>query len=352
MKGIVLGLFALSLAAQEPRFDARSRLVLCPVNVMDAKGRPVEDLEAGEFQILDDGRPRKATVDHADTGVAPIALMAVVQTSGISAAVLESVRKIGVMVQPVVTGQRGCAGVIGFDQRVAPVQECTGNADLIAAAFRQLRPLNRPGEERNGRMLDAVQAAIDQLAKRQNVRRVLVLISESRDRGSETSLETALVAAQTAGVTVYGFTYSAMKAGFTSKLPPIQPRRGIKPRTPNDGMQTVDGLPSTRGNPKINPPEQQVDVIAAVGELARLGKEKSADALTQATGGAIFSFTRLKALEEAIQKLGAELHAQYIASFVPEPSPAGYHKLEVRITRPGEYTVRSRPGYWSTGEAH
>lgn len=35
---------AMGLAAQEPGFQAQSRLVLVPVTVTDAKGRTVEDL--------------------------------------------------------------------------------------------------------------------------------------------------------------------------------------------------------------------------------------------------------------------------------------------------------------------
>ncbi len=65
----------------------------------------------------------------------------------------------------------------------------------------------------------------------------------------------------------------------------------------------------------------------------------------------MFPFTKQKALEEAIQKLGAELHTQYVLSFVPEASTPGYHALEVRLARPGEFRIRARPGYWSTEDA-
>ena len=44
----------------------------------------------------------------------------------------------------------------------------------------------------------------------------------------------------------------------------------------------------------------------------------------------------------------AELHSQYVLSFVPQASEAGYHTLEVRLARHGEFPVRARPGYWVT----
>jgi hypothetical protein len=78
-----------------------------PVSVTDDKGRFVSDLGASDFLVFDEGRVQKATVDTIDTGVAPVALVIAVQSSGISAAVIEKARKIGVMIRPMVTGERG-----------------------------------------------------------------------------------------------------------------------------------------------------------------------------------------------------------------------------------------------------
>jgi VWFA-related protein len=198
-------------------------------------------------------------------------------------------------------------------------------------------------------MLDAAQQSIERLTARPNARRVLLLISESRDRGSETELQPVLLAAQHAGVAVYAITYSAFKTAFTSKVPVSGPKRRLKPKTPLDETGTPNGIPPGKNNPwpKHAPPEQQIDALGGIGELARLGKENAAEALTKATGGAVLSFTKQKALEEAIQKFGAELHTQYVISFAPPQSPTpGYHRIEIRIAREGEYHVRARPGYW------
>jgi VWFA-related protein len=343
---------AASLAAQDSRFDVRSRLVIVPVAVTDLKGRSIDGLEASDFLLFDNGRPQKATVDTIDTGVAPVALVIAVQSSGISAAVLEKVHKIGAMIQPLITGDRGCVGLVSFDEGVRWLQDCTSDPDSLDLAFDKLQPELRPGEDKEARMLDAVQSAIEHLRRRPNARRVLLLISESRDRGSETALDVATVAAQHAGVTVYAATYSALKTAFTSKLPVSQPRRPLKPKTPNDELGTVNSNPPGRNNPwpKIPPPEQQVDALGGIGELARLYKTNATEVLTKSTGGTTFPFTRQKALEEAIGKLGAELHTQYVLSFAPEASAPGYHSLEVRLARPGEFRLRARPGYWSSDE--
>ena len=72
-------LVVLPLVAQDSRFGVRSRLVVVPVTVTDAKGRSVDDLEVSDFVVLDGGRERKIAVDTIATGVAPIALVIAVQ---------------------------------------------------------------------------------------------------------------------------------------------------------------------------------------------------------------------------------------------------------------------------------
>jgi VWFA-related protein len=275
-----------------------------------------------------------------------------VQSSGISAAVLEKVRKVGAMIQPLVVGERGCAGLVSFDQRVVWLQECANQPGVLERAFERLQPLLRPGEDKEARMLDAVQSAIERLGQRPGVRRVILLVSESRDRGSETALDAVAVAAQSAGVAVYAATYSAFKTAFTSKAPVSQPRRPVDPKRPIDPLGSVNANPPGKNNPfpKTPPPEQQVDALGGIGELARLTKTNTAEALAKSTGGTTFPFMKQKALEEAIAKLGTELHSQYVLSFVPEVSAPGYHRLEVQVTHAGQFRIRGRPGYWQAEE--
>src|SRR5450631_75575 len=131
MRRVFIFLIAISMAGQDVRFDARSRLVLVSVTVTNAKGRVVDGLEASDFVVLDNGRAQTVVVDTIATGVAPIALVVAVQSSGISGAVLDKVRKIGSMIQPLVTGDRGCAAVVSFAERIKWLQECTNDPNAI-----------------------------------------------------------------------------------------------------------------------------------------------------------------------------------------------------------------------------
>jgi len=329
---------ALTLNAQEPRFGAQSRLVLVPVTVTDGKGRSVDGLASNDFLVLDNGRPQKTSLDTIGTGVAPVALIVAVQASGISEPVLEKVRKIGAMIQPLITGERGCAGVVSFSQRIDWLQECTQDPTAVARAFKRIRP----GGEKSGRMLDAVYESVERLRAEPNARHVLLLISESRDRGSTRSLEEVTTAIQSAGVTVYSATYSAMATAFTTN-PRVDPEPQTVstpvPPSPPPCASPACAATSTGGA------AQSIDFIAGIVELARLGKTNTTQALAIGSGGTCFRFTRLKGLQDAIEKLGAELHSQYVLSFVPEDATNGYHRLEVRVIG-SEYQVRARPGYW------
>jgi hypothetical protein len=176
--------------------------------------------------------------------VAPIALVVAIQASGISEPVLEKIRKIGGMIQPLITGESGCAGVVAFSDRIAWLQECTNSEEALAQAFERVRP----GAPKDARMLDAVSEAVERLRKRPNSRRVLLLVSESRDRGSETSLEQALMAVQTAGITVYAANYSAFRTAFTTKSSATgEPRMPTRPQRPSEETGTATGGPVSCG---------------------------------------------------------------------------------------------------------
>ena len=343
MRAIALALIAFAAWGQEEtKFGAQSRLVQIPVTVTDSKGKLVDGLEAEDFVILDNGKlVERAAIDTIATGTAPIAIVVAIQSSGISTAVLAKIRKIGPMIQPLITGDRGCAAVVSFASRVRWLTECTNDATKISNAYASLRP----GEEKAGRMLDAVHEGIERLTRRPGTRRVLLLISESRDRGSEAGLEATLKAAQTAAVTIYSATYSAFATAMTAKpsdtAPVYLPNGPEKPRA-------EAGSPPGREHVPIPPVAQRVDILGGLTELSRLSQPQTTLLFAQATGGTTFPFTRQKALEEAIEKLGIELHGQYVVSFAPEPSAAeSYHRLEVRLTRQGEHRIRARPSYWA-----
>jgi VWFA-related protein len=306
-------LIALSVAGWS-QIQVNPTLVLVPVTVTDRKGNLIDGLNDDDFVLADDGIRQKIHLDTSDTIAAPVSLVVAVQCSGISAAVLAKINKVGGMIQPLITGDRGKAAVIAFDDDVRTFQDFTSDSTKIRAAFEKIQ-----GRViRAGRAIDAVAQSIDLLETRpENSRRVILLLSESRDRGSRMKLPTVIEQAQRAGVMIYPATYSVYATPWTAK-------------------------------PEDNPPMPGgADPMAGVIDLLRLGKTNTAEAFARATGGRHLSFETLNGLENAITRAGEEIHSQYLLSFVPhETANRNYHRIEVTIAGKADLTVRARPGYW------
>ncbi|HEY6342441.1 MAG TPA: hypothetical protein VIY49_13180 [Bryobacteraceae bacterium] len=88
--------------------------------------------------------------------------------------------------------------------------------------------------------------------------------------------------------------------------------------------------------------------IYALGELYRLHKPDLATLFARTTGGDTLSFLKKNALEQSIQRIGAEVHSQYILSFQPKSSDSGrFHTIRVVVKDRSDWHVRTRAGYWA-----
>jgi VWFA-related protein len=299
------------LPAQQPPFRAETNVVQVPVSVKDKNGRDVEDLAARDFTLLDDGVPREISADKFGIGVAPISLAIAIQSTGISRPALVNIRRIGGMIQPLVVGRRGEAAIVTFDREVSWRQDFTSDSGAIQSAVKNFRT----GAQMQARMLDAVFEIAGRLRERPG-RRALLLISESRDRGSETNFQQAMEAVAREGVEVFGAHYSAYSSTWTAR-------------------------------PEDLPPPSAPNFLAIFTEFGRLGKTNDVEALTQATGGSDYPFLKERGLEQAIEKLGVDIHRQYILSFPRREVAAGMHRIEVSVRGRADLRIRARRAYWA-----
>ena len=306
-------LLALSLTAnsQDSMIRTNVPLVVLSASVTDKNGHTIAGLDASDFVLLDDGRSRPVHLDTIDSGLAPIALVTLIQTTAISGSALAKIKKVGAMIPAAVVGANGEAAVITFDDEVKLVQDFTTDADAIAGAFSALQPQDSGG----GRIIDALDEALRLLARRPGPRRANILvISESKDRGSKEKLSDLIPKLQASGATVYNLTYSAYMTPFTTR--------------PEDYQPTGGSLP--------------------VIEAARLFKQNTAAALADVTGGKRFSFETKRKLENDLIGLGADLHNRYLLSFTPSVERnQRFHLLQLRSASHPEAIIRIRPGYWS-----
>lgn len=310
---------ALSLTAQTPTIKTRVPLVVVPASVTDKNGHSVAGLRASEFVLLDNGEPQAVQVDDPDTVTAPFQLVVLIQTSDISQAALLKIRQVGAVVQEAVAGGNGEAAVVTFSDEVKLVQNFVNSRGDLAPVFRKLKSV----PTRQGRLLDAVAKGLEFLKERpQAGRSALLILGESKDRGSKTKLDDLLPEIQRSGVTIYSLAYSAYLTAFTTK--------GSEYTPPEGGRGWI---------------------LDSITEALHASKADTCKILTDASGGEQLKFETRAKLENDLIRLGGDIHSRYILSFTPAAdAKPGLHRIQVAIKgRPGLQVV-SRPGYWAASE--
>ncbi|HYP09242.1 MAG TPA: VWA domain-containing protein, partial [Bryobacteraceae bacterium] len=189
--------------------------VIAPTTVVDADGVYVTGLKPIQFRLYDNDKLQSIKVDEV---IQPISMVVAVQADAKVEGVLPKVQKLGTMLQAMVAGDGGEVAVVAFDHRIQKLQDFTSDPDRITEALKKMKP----GSSQSA-LTDAVHEAARMLEKRpKERRRVLLLIAESLDKGSEGRVREALTRLEFANVIVYALNISRAYAEFTSK--PALPR--------------------------------------------------------------------------------------------------------------------------------
>jgi VWFA-related protein len=313
LKSALIFVVAFVALAQDATFHTTVPAVIAPTTVTDHKGKYVNGLTADDFSVLDNGVPQTIRLDTTDVTNIPIAMVFAVQTDDAAASAIQKIHKIGPMIQPLITGEAGHVAVVSYGSKVGLEQDFTSDPEEITRAFLNIKAES----DRRAPMLDAVSNAVSMLHLRpSNERRIVVVVGETRDRGSKTKVADVLKMIQRESVTVFSLTYSAYLTPFTTKAS------------------------------ELPPPEHQGDIIEIVTEMGRMAKTNGAIALAENSGGQKLSFVTLHSLEKLIGHVGEELHSQYLLSYTPPSRESGFHTISVRLRDRSGLLVRSRPGYW------
>jgi VWFA-related protein len=320
---------------------ATVNVVLAPVTVLDRRGDYVSGLQPQDFRLQDNGKEQNIQVDVA---FQPISLVIAVQANDHVEGMLPKIAKIGAMIQPLVIGEQGEAAVMAFDHRFRTMQDFTSDSTKVENALKKITPGSQ-----SSRLIDAVIESVRMLRSRPgNRRRILLLVSETRDKGSEGKVRDALIDIQMNNVSVYSVDISRMMAGLTSRptdprpdtLPPaMHPMPPNVPATPTTVMQTTG---SQGGSAEFVP--LLVEIFKGTKAIF---VDNPPEVFTRGTGGTEYSFGKQKGLEDAISKIGAEIHSQYLISYNPNnKEEGGFHEIKVEVNSADAKTVRTRPGYW------
>lgn len=316
-------------------FRSNVRNVIAPVTVTDREGHFVNNLTTLDFQLYDNKKLQKIAEDQASH---PISLVVAVEAGAEVEKIIPQVQKIGSLLSSLLVGDSGEVAVLAFDHRVQTLTGFTSDPDQINMAMKKLKPGSTTFA-----LNDAANTAMNMLRNRPLMRkRILLLISESRDNGSSSRVRDVLTAAEFANVVVYSVDMSHLLASLTSTAQPPRPDP-----IPAEARHLPGGQIGTQTTDAQNIMGDWTPVMKEIFIAAKaIFVPNPLEVYTKYTGGREYSFMSQKTLERAIADIGEELHSQYLLTYSPNnQDEAGFHEIEVRILKPG-LKVRTRNGYW------
>ncbi|MGE3277917.1 MAG: VWA domain-containing protein [Vicinamibacterales bacterium] len=280
-------------ATEQPVFRSGVELVTVSATVRDSRGRLVKGLEAEDFEVIDNGRPRPITEFRTED--APVSLAVLFDVSGsmdvaerMSAARFAARHLLGQLVPG-----RDEAALFAFDSRLQVVAPFTVDTRTLTGALGEVDPFGATS------LHDAVAEAARQVADRPAPRRAVVVLTDGVDTASR------LTAAEVSGIAASIDVPIYVIATVSAIDDPDSPR----------ALRSREAAPDR----------------ASLEDLARW------------TGGALFYSSSPGRSTEAAVKVVEELRHAYLIAFPPGDAE-GWHPIEVR-TRDKDLTVRARGGY-------
>jgi VWFA-related protein len=290
-----------------------SSVVLVPTLVEKKNGAVLYGLTQKDFLVEDNGVPQRIHVDD-DLDSQPVSIVIAVEKGRTSLLEFQKIAKLGPLLDLFLGDGFGSAALVSFDSQPALVQDFTPKT---AAISRQLREL-QPGDG-GAAILDAVRFSIDLLERQpQERRRILLLISESRDHGSmKTRAEDLVERVGTSNTLVLALTYSASGNEFVNDL---------------------------KGGGAVGPTMNLLSplMMAIAGVHKNVPKQ-----LAVMSGGEYAPFFKERGFEERVEGVARHARNRYILSFRPTDKSPGFHTLKVSLTEDYGARLVARESYWA-----
>jgi VWFA-related protein len=345
--------------AQDSTFSTSVKVVNVLATVRNAKGDLVHELTKDDFTLEEEGHPQTITYFSRDTNL-PLTLGLLVDTSGSQRRVLDEEKNASrEFLRHILREDQDRAFLLHFDREVELLQDLTSSRAKLEDALNTLDSprMRRPGDSdpndnsgdggagsngggfpggRGGyprrpggnrsfggtTLYDAVLLASNELMQKQTGRKAVVVLSDGVDRGSKTSISSAIESSQRADTLVYAIYFADEPTG-----------RGFHGGGFGGGIGGV-GVGRRGGSPPGPVSEPHAD-----------GK-KILERISRETGGAMFEVSKKHPIDELYNKIEAELRNQYNLGFTPDPKgDSGYRKLHVTAKGKG-FTVQARDGYY------
>ena len=207
-----------------------------------------------------------------------------------------------------------------FDGGIALTQDFTDSAEAMQASLSSMH-----SGDGGAAILDALQYSVRLLeGAPRNRRRVLLLISETRDHGS----------------------YLAKIQDVVSEIGNSNVVVSALPFSPSRS-QVLD----TERGYLMNETRSTGDLFAPLMMASQAVRRNTPKAITEMTGGEYEMFASRKSFERLMTTFANHLQSRYLLSFQPEDPHPGLHQIRVRLRQPGKATVLARTSYWAEGES-
>lgn len=298
---------------QMPTFHVSTSVVIVPTLVEKANGEVLYGLKPSDFQVFDNGVEQKIHVDD-DLDTQPVSLVVCVERGRDAPMEFDKIGKLGPLLEEFIGNGRGEVALVAFDSRPVWVEPFTQDVDSVTKSLRRM-----PGGDGGAAILDAVGYSVNLLEQQpQDHRRVLLLISESRDHGSHRFNVPQLVERiGTSNTLVQSLVFSPSKAEI------IEWGRG-------------HGGEGTEAN-----------LLAPLMMTVNAMRRNTPKTLAALSGGEYDPFTRDKGFQGRVLEAASHARNRYILSFHPTDLTPGLHTIQVKLTQDYGARVVARNSYWA-----
>lgn len=286
---------ALAIQDSRPVFRAGVDRVTVAATVKTKRGKPVTNLEAADFQLLDSGETRAISDFRIEPTPVSTALLVDFSGSMGVASRREATRDAAFHLISSLTPGVDQAGLYIFDKELRELQPLAPAPGNILA---QLESVARPFGATS--LFDAIAETGRMLAKSGGARRAVVALTDGADNASRLTASEVSGIASGIDVPVY----------IIVVVSPFD----------RSGRTTID--------------DERLMTAAIQGPLGNLARW---------TGGDIYVGVGPAQSTQAAQHIVSELRQQYLIAFEPGSRP-GWHPIELRA-RDKDLVVRARSGY-------
>ncbi|HEY7338386.1 MAG TPA: VWA domain-containing protein [Bryobacteraceae bacterium] len=330
------------------KFSSEVNVVNVFATVHDKQGKVIKNLLKDDFTLDEDGRPQ--TIKYfAQQSDLPLTLGLLVDTSGSQRRVLEPERRASyAFFDQVLREDRDKAFVIHFDTQVELLQDLTSSRkdlekalDDLGASGPQLNrrsqgggyppggrgggyPQGRGRGQRGGGTLlyDAVLLASNEIMRKEQGRKAVILLTDGVDNGSKTSLSGGIEAAQRVDTLIYSIRFYDSNAYGNNN--------------PFGGGPFGGGRRRGGGYPGGGYPQNRAD-----------GK-KVLERMSDETGGGYAEVSDKDPLNKIYARIEDELRSQYSLGYTSDRPGSGYRAIHVGL-KLKNLTVQARQGYYARG---